>query len=423
MKIAIIRGRDIASWASCQTIISGLEILYRQSTFKESLTLFSCDHKATLSELVLLAQEIALDKPEKIILLDYLPSPGKIITAITMAYRDQPIPPIVCHLYGDFILRIGDWRDLVEKKLLNIKLLCASRAQAGLVQKVFGHDQNLISVFPFPVEKNLFNFSPSTRDQERKRLGIENNFVFLYAGRLSVQKNVLELIKAFKSFQEKFGSQAKLLLAGPFDDLGVPYLGESYLSGYYQQLIVREVGLDNSIKYVGNLSLNDLGSIMNAADCFISLSTHNDEDFGMAPLQALCTGLPAILSRWGGYADFSSDDSDTVALIPVKFNDMKPEPDYTYLQKIMFQMVQRGNQNTSRKRFAEMYNQKYSTDHLTSRLNSLLVSRGGTIQVEESLFYRTVAVLENSIAPFRSRGSRYTPLYEALYASYWSARE
>src|SRR5690606_31151116 len=58
----------------------------------------------------------------------------------------------------------------------------------------------------------------------------------------------------------------------------------------------------------------------NAADTYFSLSLHHDEDFGMSPAEALCSGASAVLSDWGGYASFTEKNSETCRLIPIEFN-------------------------------------------------------------------------------------------------------
>ena len=38
-------------------------------------------------------------------------------------------------------------------------------------------------------------------------------------------------------------------------------------------------------------------------DVFVSLSVHQDENFGYAPIEAMACGVPAVVTDWGGYRD------------------------------------------------------------------------------------------------------------------------
>jgi len=71
-----------------------------------------------------------------------------------------------------------------------------------------------------------------------------------------------------------------------------------------------------------------LNGLYNAADCFMSLGTYHDEDYGMSIAEAMCSGLPAILTSWAGYKSFKFDSSpENCELIPVRLADKMPEID------------------------------------------------------------------------------------------------
>jgi glycosyltransferase involved in cell wall biosynthesis len=64
---------------------------------------------------------------------------------------------------------------------------------------------------------------------------------------------------------------------------------------------------ENEIIYLSNKSHNELHQLYNCADYFISLSLFHDEDFGCAPIESAFTGLPLIMTEWGGYKDISKN--------------------------------------------------------------------------------------------------------------------
>jgi glycosyltransferase involved in cell wall biosynthesis len=105
---------------------------------------------------------------------------------------------------------------------------------------------------------------------------------------------------------------AKILVAGSFDNVKAPFFSKVPISGEYQQLFEKYISNLNQadkskVQFLGNINHNELNSLYNAADAFSSWSTFHDEDFGMSPAEAFATGLPGLISDWGGYADFSKN--------------------------------------------------------------------------------------------------------------------
>ena len=66
--------------------------------------------------------------------------------------------------------------------------------------------------------------------------------------------------------------------------------------------------------------LEDLKTIYNACDCFVSLSTYHDEDYGMSVIEALSCGLPLVLSDWAGYSGFQSRAVDAIKYVDCKLD-------------------------------------------------------------------------------------------------------
>jgi len=113
-------------------------------------------------------------------------------------------------------------------------------------------------------------------------------------------------------------------IAGTCDDIGSPTMAGQLPAGYFQQrfdevLSTLAKSLRGRIRILGNLDRNELSGLYCAADSFISFSLYHDEDFGMAPAEALATGLPALLSDWGGYSSFAVPGT-SVHLTPVSLS-------------------------------------------------------------------------------------------------------
>src|SRR6185295_1470342 len=105
------------------------------------------------------------------------------------------------------------------------------------------------------------------------------------------------------------GAKLTLAFAGEVDDIGADFLGIELGTGlfrqhFYEELISTLKGSSVKVAMLGNLNPDELRHAYNAADTFVSLSMHHDEDFGMSPGEALCCGTPVILSGWGGFHSF-----------------------------------------------------------------------------------------------------------------------
>jgi glycosyltransferase involved in cell wall biosynthesis len=131
----------------------------------------------------------------------------------------------------------------------------------------------------------------------------------VYSGRLTFQKNVLRLISEFSRVND---SRAHLFLAGHIDHMGGPFQPAFAPGLFYMQFTELMDGLPNEIRQrvrcLGHLDHARLRALYNAADLFASLSTFHDEDYGMAPIEALFCGCPALLTDWAGYAGFDQKE-------------------------------------------------------------------------------------------------------------------
>jgi glycosyltransferase involved in cell wall biosynthesis len=152
---------------------------------------------------------------------------------------------------------------------------------------------------------------------------------------LSLQKGIVSLIEEFRH-QVELGADAVLGIAGAFDDIGSPTTGLNLLPGYFYQRVQEALSLlppeiQKRVLILGNLSKEELRGLYSAADSFVSLSLYHDEDFGMAPAEALSCGLPSLLSSWGGYSSFAVKGAP-VTLIDTSISERGLNLDYSKLR-------------------------------------------------------------------------------------------
>ncbi len=129
----------------------------------------------------------------------------------------------------------------------------------------------------------------------KSKWGINNNdFVFLYVGRINEEKGVLELAKAFK----KFKGNAKLVICG--GTWGTEFRKNKYLSNVIKTL-------DNKICstiFTGYINEIDMKKFYSIADCVV-IPTICQEAYGMVMLESLNYGIPIIATKSGGMTEIA----------------------------------------------------------------------------------------------------------------------
>ena len=376
-KIALILSLEKSSWVSCQAIVPNLCSLYQKSFPLADIRLFDYGEEMGQYDYFCTIQNLVKFSPHKIIICDHKPHPGKIIKGL-MKSLVKELPPIYCHLYGDFSLNVVSWLDLeCHLQRIRIKFIVASHRQASFVKQFIEGGERFVSYLPFPVNTNTFRFSPTRREAIKKKLqwrerGGKN---FLYTGRISSQKNVIPLIKAFGDFLRISGSSAHLYIAGFFDDLGYPFFGiypppEFNRYKFLTQLKFYNDLIGDRIHFVGNLEKDELCDYYQACDLFLSLSLHNDEDYGMSAAEAVCCGMPFLLSDWGGHASFYTSKWPG-SLVPVDPSNSFYEINLMSFIRLLIEYDQKDISIEERKQFSLLGADRFGIEGNVSRLQEI----------------------------------------------------
>ena len=166
---------------------------------------------------------------------------------------------------------------------------------------LYGAHPRKVEVIPAGV--NLDMFSPMDREEARRDLGIREENVVLYVGRIEPLKGIDLLIRA-----------ASMLECAP--DLRVLVVGGgSGGDAETQRLkaIAAEVGIRESVTFTGSVPQDSLRAYYSAADAYV-LPSHA-ESFGLAALEAMACAAPVVVSRVGGLKTFI-EDGKTGYLVP-----------------------------------------------------------------------------------------------------------
>ncbi len=252
---------------------------------------------------------IAKEQIDFIIILD---ANGLSVNSFKKIFKISPVISgnlkFVIYLYGDFRDKAEFW--MKRNNILQnhpVLFVCLSEAHKVFIQKFLKSTGNVTSI-PAPINEMTYEPSLTDRLAKRERLGIDKNGkLFIYAGRISMQKNFEILVQCFEQVLKKSPVKSKLIIVGHFDEFGDPLFGKYWAFGYLELILLKYLNRNiKNIHFIPSVDQKELASLFNAADGFISASTHHDEDFGLAAAQALACGCHALLSNWGGHKQFKN---------------------------------------------------------------------------------------------------------------------
>ncbi len=148
------------------------------------------------------------------------------------------------------------------------------------------------NVHVVPAGVNLDMFQPVDQADARAELGIEEERVILYVGRIEPLKGIDILLRAVPMLE--YGHDLRVLVVGgnPDNDAELDRL----------KSLTAELGIGDSVTFTGSVPQEALPTYYGAADVFV-LPSHS-ESFGLAPLEAMACGTPVVVSRVGGMKTF-----------------------------------------------------------------------------------------------------------------------
>jgi glycosyltransferase involved in cell wall biosynthesis len=156
-----------------------------------------------------------------------------------------------------------------------------------------------------PMGVDLERFSPQRRSNERRRQllrrvgGHRGTVLLLYAGRLAPEKNLSLLFELVRCLAADPTRDYRLLVAGDGID-------RAHWEGYCGKHAAGRVAFLGHIK-----SPNDLADLFANADLFVHPNPR--EPFGIAPLEAMASGLPLVAPNCGGIRSYASAENAWLA--------------------------------------------------------------------------------------------------------------
>lgn len=234
-----------------------------------------------------------LDREAKRLLDDFEPDVVHVATESTVGFAGRRWAlrqglPLVTSFHTNFPAYLHDYRmgflePLVWRYLRwfhdrSLVTLCPSRDTLDSLQAKGFHPR--LRVWTRGVDSELF--SPMRRSEEgRQRLAPGADRILIYVGRLAAEKRVGFLLDAFALLRERLGSDVALVFVGDGPER--------------EALRVRSPG---NVHFTGYLTGTDLAEAYAAGDVFVFAS--DTETFGNVVLEALSSGVPAVVVDKGG---------------------------------------------------------------------------------------------------------------------------
>jgi len=156
-----------------------------------------------------------------------------------------------------------------------------SRAAFDRYVAVGAVPRHKFSVVPNGIDTSRFAPSAEARKRARKELGFADEFVWMAVGRMVVQKDYPNLLRAFARIESP---KSSLMIAGRG-----PLQAEL-------EALSASLGVRDRVRFVGVRP--DLAAWYNAADAFVNSSVF--EGLSAALLEAAATALPAVVTDVGG---------------------------------------------------------------------------------------------------------------------------
>lgn len=226
------------------------------------------------------------------------------------------------HLYGDIFSRLKFFEKNRETfKSYQLRFVLGSESSYRIAKNCFQDERN-ISYKPFCVQEHTRSVKLKSMTSKKRKI--------LYAGRISYFKNVHQLIKLFDLFTDS-ETNYELHIAGTPDNVrwrNNPTSSYFNYSGEIFNLALQEVqSKGKAVIYHGQLPHDKLIDLMSGVDTFTTLSTGEEEDFGMAIFEALNENLNVVATKWGGHRQFENLNGVHLIDVHVEGGNLKIIPD------------------------------------------------------------------------------------------------
>lgn len=156
---------------------------------------------------------------------------------------------------------------------------------------------NKLEVFYNCVDLEVFNVDNIRKTKELKEkynIGDED-FVYMYTGRVCPEKGILELVKAFKKIANEVPN-SKLMIVGSH------WYNQIDRDEYFEQVVAESEIIKDRMIFTGYIYPEDMPEIYGLADVLV-IPTLCQEAFGMVALEGMAMKIPILATRSGGMTE------------------------------------------------------------------------------------------------------------------------
>jgi glycosyltransferase involved in cell wall biosynthesis len=184
------------------------------------------------------------------------------------------------------------------------KIIVVSRFIKRVIISVTQATENQIQVLMNCIDLSNFELSvnQSKKSELLTRYGIcSNDIVLFFAGRIVVEKGIVELIEALKRLSRR---SFKLIVAGSF--------GSKFGNGDSEFLLRKRLdkisfSIRDKIIYAGYIKNSNIYLLHSICDIAVVPSI-DEEAAGLVAIEAMASGLPLVVTNSGGLPEYVSDD-------------------------------------------------------------------------------------------------------------------
>jgi D-inositol-3-phosphate glycosyltransferase len=181
------------------------------------------------------------------------------------------------------------------------RVICATELEGASLRQLYGAREEQIAVIPLGVD--LERFRPTAKRDARTRLGLSDERIILFVGRIEPLKGLDILINAAALLESDVDCTVMVVGGDEASQQQVDELTE----------LARDRGIEHRVAFVGAVDHEKLPLYYNAADVCVVPSHY--ESFGLVAVEAMASGVPVVASRVGGLAG-TVKDGETGFLIP-----------------------------------------------------------------------------------------------------------
>ena len=169
------------------------------------------------------------------------------------------------------------------------RVLVPTATEAENVVALYGASGDRVRVVPSGVDRTVF--APRSKEEARRRLGLEAGTVLLFVGRLQPLKGPEVAIRAAAEVIRRGWDAVLVVLGGPSGPGGPSYAED------LREVAIRE-GVGERVVFLDPRPHEQLPWVYSAADVLVMPS--RSESFGLAALEAQACEVPVVAASVGG---------------------------------------------------------------------------------------------------------------------------